>query len=96
MSFFEKIRMLGGVLGCLLQILIWGGGIGIHTLAGIIVWFKHGIIWGFIAFGLPVVSTIYVIFITIFSGVWWYAGLVVAYVVTLIVSVFLIAQAEEL
>lgn len=87
--------MLGGFVGFLLQFLIWGGGIGIHVLTGIIVLYNYGIIWGLIAFGLPVVSTVFVLFKTILAGVWWFAGLVIIYIVVFIISIYLITQAEE-
>ncbi len=96
MKFVEKLRAVGLGLGCLLQVVIWGGGILIHLMAAIIIYYKHGILLGVISFGFPVVSTVYAIFITIFSGLWLYTGLVAAYIITFIVSWFLIGQAEEL
>lgn len=94
MSFIQKLKVAGAALGCLLQVVLWGGGLLIHFIASLLIFQKYGFIFAFVSFGLPVISTVWALWITISAGIWWYTGLVVTYVVFFIISIVLIAQAD--
>jgi len=95
-TFFGALRFTGGAIGCLLQIVLWGGGSLLHLLAGIIIIYKHGIIVGIFALGIPGIASIYAIILTIASGSWIYSGLVLGYIVIFVISTFLVVQDEEM
>ena len=82
----RKAGIAGIGIGLLLQLAGWLGGIGIHFAASYIAFQRHGFLWAFVAFLFPLLSTIWALWATVRTGVWWFAILVGVYVGILISS----------
>jgi len=87
----NRLRTSSVGVGILLQVVLWLGGTAIHCLAAYIVYLKHGFILGFISLGFPFIATLWALWSTTSSGIWWYANTVIVYIATLITSWLLIA-----
>jgi hypothetical protein len=88
-GFKEKLRLVAVGLGFVLIPALWAWGIAIHCLAAFLAFVRHGLFWGFIAFGFPILSTVWALWDTISRGVWGFAALVGIYVVTLALVIYL-------
>lgn len=82
-------------MGASLMVIVYLGGAIIYLLTIVSAFTFYGILGGILALLMPVLASIWMFFIALYNGIWWFVISCILYVAGLVVGAFLIGFSSE-